>query len=123
MSGIMFDRDLFDDAFSESQFGSIFVLGNIFYSGSIFDLGELFDKHNGFSDDHEYQEVKSIPHVPTITESRNCFSHNQIVRNLIRSSSTIVETVEDTTMDFVKRSHTFKEQYILVDEEKLGHIL
>jgi len=36
MSGIMFDSDLFYDAFLERRFGSIIGLGNIFYFSGIF---------------------------------------------------------------------------------------
>lgn len=75
----MFDSALFYDAFLESPFGIIFGLGNIFYFGNLFEFEELFHKHNGFINDHEYQEVQSISHVSTITESGTCFSITQLL--------------------------------------------
>jgi len=64
-----------------------------FYSGSIFESQEIFDKQNYFSDDHEYQYLKPIPHIPAIIESKTCFSQNPIVRNSIGSAFKMAMTV------------------------------
>ena len=101
MSGIMLESDHFEDVFLDNPFGIIFGLSNIFYSGSIFESQELFDKHNDFIDDHEYHEVQSIPHDHVIIERKKIFFQNPIFKNLIGSTSKMVATVEDTTMDVV----------------------
>lgn len=108
MSGIRLDSDLFDDVFLESPFEHIFVLGNIFYSGSIFEYEELFHKQNGFIDE------QSVPHDSVITQSKICFSHNPIVRNLIESSSKMDVTMEDMIVDVVHRMLMSEYDYILV---------
>lgn len=108
MSGIILDADFFDDVL-ESLFGSILGPGNIFYSGSIFESQELLNQHNDFIDNHKYLEVESIPQ-----ERKTCLSLNPIASNVLGSVSNISATVEDTTMDVVRRPPMFEDECILV---------
>jgi len=69
-------------------------------------------------DDHE---LKSIPHDSAIIQSKTCFSPNPIFRSFIGSAFKMTVTVENTTMDVVRRLFMFKDDCILVTPLLVPH--
>lgn len=111
--------DIFDnDHFIRNPFG----LCSIF---------ESIDKEFHVVEDHVAEEithvVQEITHVvedhvvEEITQNKTYFSHNPIVRSCIESAFKMTVTMEDTTMDVLRRPLMFKNDCILVARLLVPH--
>lgn len=104
---IILDNDLFNDHFLMNPFG----ISSVF---------ESIDKEFQVVEDHVPEEITHIVEdhaVEEITKIKNC----PVVRSFIGSTFKMTPTLEDTTMDVLRRPLMFKDHCILVTPSLVPH--